>query len=153
MYKVFARKTKGYFTVEASMIIPLVVVLLGLIFYLTFYMYDRCVISQDAYIQAFRGTLYCGKESEDIEHKIRSETHDLYGKKYVGVEHLESDLRVERNSVTVEAVGIMAATHWKFTVQKEAERICPVDFIRKVRLAQKLKNTINANIEEENGNG
>ena len=35
------RKAGGYLTVEASLVIPLAVFLTGLIFYMTFYLYNR----------------------------------------------------------------------------------------------------------------
>lgn len=53
------RKAGGYLTVEASLVIPLAVFLTGLIFYMTFYLYNRCAASQDAYMLAFRGSA-CG---------------------------------------------------------------------------------------------
>ncbi|MDE7015528.1 MAG: pilus assembly protein, partial [Kineothrix sp.] len=44
------KKAEGYFTVEASLVMPLVIFLIGFIFYLTFYLYNRCAIAQDTYV-------------------------------------------------------------------------------------------------------
>lgn len=148
LQKVFFRKANGYFTVEASMLMPLVLSLIALIFYLTFYLYDRCVISQDVYILAFRGALQCGKGGADIEQYIQSESASKYGSKYIGVDNLESNVWTGDNSVAVEATGIMATTHWKFTARKEVERICPVEFIRKMRLAQRIGEKLEMNKEK-----
>ncbi|MGN0377113.1 MAG: TadE family protein [Suilimivivens sp.] len=52
------RCLKGYLTVEASFIMPWVVFLYLLIILCGFYLYDRCVISQDNYLLAFRGSRF-----------------------------------------------------------------------------------------------
>lgn len=48
------KKVKGYFTVEAVYLIPIILLLYILIILSGFYLYDRCVISQDCYLLAFR---------------------------------------------------------------------------------------------------
>lgn len=48
------KRTGGYFTVEAVYLIPIILFLYGLIIVSGFYLYDRCVISQDCYLLAFR---------------------------------------------------------------------------------------------------
>ncbi len=50
------RKFKGYMTLEASLIIPMVICVFVLLMYFTYYLYGRCVISQDSYIIAFRNS-------------------------------------------------------------------------------------------------
>lgn len=49
---------KGYLTVEASFIMPIVLVIYLLIILCGFYLYNRCVISQDNYLLAFRGSRF-----------------------------------------------------------------------------------------------
>lgn len=48
------KEIKGYFTIEAVYLIPMILLLYVLIIVGGFYMYDRCVISQDCYLLAFR---------------------------------------------------------------------------------------------------
>ena len=68
------KKAEGYFTVEASLVMPLVIFLIGFIFYLTFYLYNRCAIAQDTYVLAFRGSLCsnfcCEKSPEELKQFI-----------------------------------------------------------------------------------
>lgn len=52
------KSLKGYLTVEASFIMPIVLSLYLLIILCGFYLYDRCVISQDNYLLAFRGSRF-----------------------------------------------------------------------------------------------
>lgn len=52
------KKCKGYMTVEASFIVPIVLIILVLIVKSSFFLYDRCVMSQDGYLLAFRGSSF-----------------------------------------------------------------------------------------------
>lgn len=58
-------KTDAYFTVEAAFLIPVVLCLFALVIYLSFFMYDRCLLTQDSYQTALYGSER--KNSEDQE--------------------------------------------------------------------------------------
>lgn len=49
------KKWKGYFTVEASFILPLVLLLYLLIILAALFLYCRCMISQDNFLLGMRG--------------------------------------------------------------------------------------------------
>ncbi len=66
------RRFKGYMTLEASLIVPMVICVFVLLMYFTYYLYGRCVLSQDSYIMAFR-----------ISRNADAEVH-LNTKKYFG---------------------------------------------------------------------
>lgn len=48
------QRFKGYMTLEASLIVPMVICVFALLIYFTNYMYARCILSQDCYLLAFR---------------------------------------------------------------------------------------------------
>ncbi len=52
------KQLNGYFTVEASFVMPIVVFLYMLIIGAGIFVYDRCVMSQDMYLIAFRGSRF-----------------------------------------------------------------------------------------------
>lgn len=52
------KRWKGYMTVEASFIVPIVLIILVLIIKSSFLLYDRCVMSQDSYLLVFRGSSF-----------------------------------------------------------------------------------------------
>lgn len=157
-------------TVEASLIIPLAVFLTGFIFYMTFYFYDRCAAAQDTYLLAFRGSacgyygsgwsgIYgCDKSPKEIKKLIISQCNKQFGKKYIGIDKLVSTVQTDQKTVIVEASGRVAAAfteqllpqgHWEFYARGWAERICPADCIRKVRLAEKIADGVNRNVRIE----
>lgn len=47
---------KGYMTVEASLVMPIVLMLCFLILLTAFFLYNRCAVSQDLYLLSFRGS-------------------------------------------------------------------------------------------------
>ncbi len=56
------RKVNGYMTVEASLVIPLVLCIYVMIIKAGFWVYDRCVMSQDQYLLAFRSSNFTTSE-------------------------------------------------------------------------------------------
>ncbi len=81
------KQLKGYMTVEASFVMPLVLLLYLLIIVSGFYLYDRCVLSQDTYLIAFRTSrLTYGEEAvlDVIYGEMKEDVFDLqYAKKRV----------------------------------------------------------------------
>ncbi len=139
MFKKEFRKTGGYFTVEASMIVPAAVILCVLLIDLCFFLYDCCVCTQDAYLLAFRGSLCCGEEEKGIRQSV-TENDALKSKgKYINASDIDSRIDIGHRTVSAEVRGRVAATGWNFGAGWEAQRICPVDCIRKVRLVKKIK--------------
>lgn len=154
---------------EASMIIPLAVFVTGFIFYLTFYLYNRCVVSQDTYMLAFRGSacgyyggrsgVYgCRKDAEEIKRLVLSQCDEQFGQKHIGIDQLISIVKADKKSVSVEASGtittaflgqILPQKFWDFYARGQAERICPVEYIRKVRLAEKMADRVNGSAGAE----
>jgi hypothetical protein len=47
---------KAYFTLEASLIMPMVMLFTVMMIFLAFYSYDRCILEHSAYEAALRGT-------------------------------------------------------------------------------------------------
>lgn len=55
---------KGYFTVEAACVLPMVLGLYVFIIYVMFYQYDRCLAEQDVVISAIEGIEGVSEHSE-----------------------------------------------------------------------------------------
>ena len=69
-----SQKCRAYFTVEAAMVIPIVMGCIGMVCMLMFYMYERCVLDENAcralvwrlYVE---GSGYTDLTAEKIENK------------------------------------------------------------------------------------
>lgn len=139
----FKKRAKGYLTVEASMLVPLVVLLIALLLYLSFFLYNRCILTQDAYILAFRGSIQ--KEEREVQKYIEECSKVQFSKKYAGMKNIEKNIAVSNKKITVKISGV-TSNNWLIEKEAEAERINPAKVIRKIRLIKKAANKME-NIE------
>lgn len=132
---------------EAAMIMPLTIFLFCFLFYLTFYLYNKCIVSQDTYILAFRGSLCCDKEADEVRHYVLKQSAAQFGRKYLSLNNLISTVEADSKSVVVKASGrlntsftrkILRQQLWKLSIDREASRSCPVEIIRKTRWIKKI---------------
>lgn len=132
---------KAYLSVEAAFIMPVVLFLYLAIILLAVFLYDRCVISQDYYLLALRGSRFSAARENYAE--------VIYGKKGAGSLNREYLLdRMERknmtypfyrqekenivitdNSVVVSSKGFGG----KLEVEKKIKQENPMELIRKRR--------------------
>ena len=82
-------KLNGFYTVEASFIIPLVVMIFILIIYFTFYLYNHCIVKQAIYLAELRGQQLKNINTSRIENVVNEQMGVLldeqvyqYQKKY-----------------------------------------------------------------------
>ncbi len=80
---------------------PMVICVMALIIYFSFYLYGRCVISQDSYILAFRASLAW---DDDTTPGLYVEEHSgaVAGRKYFGSSFPGFDTAVSGKEITVE---------------------------------------------------
>lgn len=126
------------------MIMPLVILLTAFLFYLTFYLYNRCILPQDAYILAFRGSALCGKTQGEVTQYMEEDYKKQMGIKYIGLSGITKDMRADRKKTEVKLQGKIKLTGKAMTFEtlKTADRSCPVKLIRNVRLVKKLGNKL-----------
>ena len=88
-------------TVEASFLIPMVLCIIVIMLYTAFYLYDRCLFHQDAYLLCYRESIT--KEESTIQNKVESAKTDVFGKKYYALSSIETS--VNRNGRTIALSG------------------------------------------------
>lgn len=54
------KEAEAYFTVEAALVMPVVLCIFVMLLYLSFYLYDRCVLAQDCYVLSYRQSIEKG---------------------------------------------------------------------------------------------
>lgn len=134
------RMLMGSYTVEASLLFPMVVILCVLIIYLTFFVYDECSLWQSAYIAALRGgTSRAGQEKE--EETAGRTVRQLLKEQLLAAEHVEYEAHSDKRTVRV-LIGMnlrppvgkgMTADSWRLESKGEMERLRPVEYIRMCR--------------------
>lgn len=119
------------------MVMPLVIFLITLLIYLSFFLYNRCIFSQDAYILAFRGSISGGVEGNEIRRYIEDDIGKQLGSKYIGIRDLQKNITISRQEIRVR-MEVETGKRWKLEAVGEAHRNNPVEIIRGIRLAKKV---------------
>ena len=141
------KKSGGYMTVEASLIVSWTVFVFVFLIYLAFYSYDKCVLFQDAYAVCFRGSIQ--KDDDNVVPYINAHIQEQFGKKYFGTGEVHGS--VDRNGHVTSVTGecqvrvpirslftMYDKEGWKIRTQARAQIINPTHIIRKSRWVENL---------------
>lgn len=138
------KQMDAFFSVEAAMIMPLVISAILLAVGLFVFQYDRCLTEQDVAAQALKAAAVQVKTNEELTDKIQLQTAGLYRNKYVAWDIIMLDIKMKKG--IIEAVGEgelqFPVPGWNFWNGKniwnvragyKAHRLDPVSFIRNCR--------------------
>lgn len=92
----------GYFTVEAALIFPMVLLFMVMMIFLAFFSYDRCILEQSAYEAALRGTGNHIKSAQEAYSQVYEAAGRLVEEKLFAVHDFKYDVSVLGDFVTVE---------------------------------------------------
>lgn len=139
----FRKEKRGYMTIEATMIMPLIIVGIVFIIYVGFYLYDVSVIRQISYVAALRASRQTDFTSAQMEQYAKNQLKELIDKRLLAVETWRDEIKV--NSRTVR-ISVSAAVQmpfsgfisekldlWRIESEAEVTRINPVKYIRTLR--------------------
>ena len=89
-------------TIEATFVVPVAICVITLILYFSLYLYGRCVLSQDAYILAFRASMEKAEEfKDDPKAYVLEKATEKAGKKYFGSYFPSFEAEVRGKEITV----------------------------------------------------
>lgn len=134
-------KRNAYFTVEAALVLPIVIATLLFVIYMMLFQYDRCLLEQDLGAIALWGSLADAPDAETLEQKTQARLSQLYRDKYVAWRITGLDVNLEENRFCVEGAGQLTfpAPGWNFWSRENVwgahasygySRLSPVLFIR-----------------------
>lgn len=101
MKRFWAKWEPAYFTVEASLVLPMVMVFTVMMIFLAFYSHDRCILEHSAYEAALRGTGSHIKTAEEAETQARTAAARLVDGRLFAVRDFCYDIAVDADKVTV----------------------------------------------------
>lgn len=142
----YRRAVAGYMTVEASLIMPMVLCVYVILIYTGYFLYNRCVATQDAYVLCFRESIH--KDSALWSYPdgsiVREGEEDQVGDKYLALKSRNTTVSTERSiirysgegSVTPPLFGgsvIMPRDIWTFRYGMSARHTDPPLNMRKAR--------------------
>lgn len=139
-------KAEGYMTVEAAMVLPIVLSTILLVIYLMFFRYNRCLFEQDL------GILFVHAMSENLvemdiaELSVREKAMEIDWDKYLNFEKEQLNYAVENNCIVIEGTGLQTLfsmgqlfhdTNWKVWREYKGSSLEPIFVLRQIN---KLEN-------------
>lgn len=95
------KRESAYFTVEAALILPMVILFTTVMIFMAFYSYDRCVIEQSAYEAALRGTSNHFDSAQEAYEAAEMAAGRLVDQRLFAVNDLTHSVSVTADSVIV----------------------------------------------------
>ena len=96
------RRYKAYMTLEASLIIPMVICVIVMLIWGAYYMYNRAILSQDCYVLAFRASVKADAKRKVAPAEYVSEkASEQAGAKYFGATKPEFSAEASGKEVKV----------------------------------------------------
>lgn len=137
----------AYFTVEAALVLPLVIGSLIFTVFLFIFQYDRCLLEQDINRLTICAGTAAAENSEELEAIIHKITSEIFMDKYAAWKMNELQITVKGGKVNVRGGGYLTLplpewnffreeNEWGARTIRETLRISPADYIR---LCRKIK--------------
>lgn len=95
------RYEAAYFTVEASLILPMVMLFTVMMIFLSFYGYDRCILEHSAYEAALRGTHSHIRTAGEAQKQAQTAAGRLVDGKLFAIKDFSYDVSADADRVTV----------------------------------------------------
>lgn len=138
------KKFDAYFSLEASLLLPLIILGIWLIILTGFYLYNIHCIHQIASIGALRGAGMKRESREEIKQYVEGEIEKMIRERLVMMKEINYQVRVDTQNVEVKVEGTMnfpifsilrdRLKLWKISTDSRYKRENPVDSIRRMRL-------------------
>lgn len=136
---------EGYFTVEATLIMPIVLYVCVFIIYTGFYWYDRCLMKQDAYRAALAGSSIYRDDNQKVYNTVADTIARLAEDKYIATDYTIVITVQSKVNVTISGqiampfrglAKLLGKEKWEILENAESKCINPVVFIRMCRMLE-----------------
>lgn len=155
--KISGKFENAYFTVEASLIMPLVIGVILFIVMIGCYQYDRCLLAQDSYRMLLRAEQCSFADNQEIVQSMEAQAAQWYYDKYLFCRIHAQTAQVTHGSIQITSTGRFQAgisfpgvsrdaEGWKLSQESRVHRIRPE---RAIRLCRKLAALSEKNQKEE----
>ena len=140
----------GYFTIEAALILPLVMLFITTLIFLAFYSYDRCIMELSAYEAALSGTSNHIKDTKEAKKEAKEAAEKLIEGKLFAISDVSCEADADATQIIVSYSGkinmpfiswlgkYISDTDFSINVSKKAKRSCQTKIIRNCRVVNKL---------------
>lgn len=140
------RELKGSMTIEASLLMPLIVFLIWNVLYMSFFAYNQSCALQGNYCTALRTERHCKKEEKN---ELAEKKYELSVKERLVCADSAKEIEITNKNVAVTTSVTMHApgagffhSTWQGKQRQQADVWQPVTFIRLCRSAENILDVI-----------
>ena len=98
-------KLEAYFTVEAALVMPIVISCILFVVYIWIFQYDRCIMEIDTYAAAFSASKAEAEDNEERIYLTQKYLNEIYYDKYVAWNFDTANIKIVKESIYVEREG------------------------------------------------
>ena len=137
------KERSAYLTMEASLVIPIILGGIIFILYIGFYLYNFAIINQVAYIAALRGSQMKQASSSQVKNYVEEQVDELLSHQILAREDIEKEVNVSAGKIKVKIYTSMnplfaklmplQEENWEISGEAQVSRVKPIEIIRGVR--------------------
>lgn len=146
------KNNKGMMTIEACILIPIIIMVSLLVIWLGFFLYNKTLLIECAGIAAIKGSQMAEADNETLASAAAVRAEELLMQKTVAMEIQDIIVSVDHGAVTVKITGIMQVPEaiflmdiyqddrWEIHVEQTAERLRSCSILRTIERVRKAQN-------------
>lgn len=133
----------AYFTVEAAMVMPMVIGIQILLLYLLIFQYNRCLTEQDIAALSVRANTLVGEDDWTLLERMKKGAQGIYQDKYTTWENQSPVMELKKNRIKIEQEGRLrfpflndewsVENMWETNIAYEIKRVSPMKVVRNWR--------------------
>ncbi len=143
---------KGMMTIEACILIPIIIMISLLVIWLGFFLYNKTLLMECAGIAAIKGSQMAEADNEVLAGVAAARAGELLAQKTVAMEIQDIIVSVDHEAVTVKIRGVMQIPEaiflldiyqedsWEIYVEQTAERLRSCSILRTIERIRKVQN-------------
>lgn len=148
------RKIYGYFTVEATLIMPIVLFMMIFVISIAFFEYNRCILEEDIKILALRASNQWYYTPDEVLNELYQTQNDQEQGKMIAMNLDSATFEVDQKKISVLVEGktvtwlkgemdlISDNSRWNTQLSYKIERYNPSQFLKDCRKVEYIANRL-----------
>lgn len=136
--EIFQTVKKGSLTIETACLMPLILLVLMGVLYLSFFVHNRAWLTAAAYESALSGSMEGIRKEGQVYETARMRSEELANIGFFGAENLSTQTNVGKEvqvTYDLDTISSYGGLSWHLHTEGTAKIIDPVKHIRKIRSA------------------
>lgn len=145
------RDNRGMMTIEACILIPIIIMISLLAVWLGFFLYNKTLLMECAGIAAIMGSRMAEADNEELAGAAATRAGELLSQKTVAMEVRDITVSVDYGAVTVRITGVMQIPgaifltdiyqrdSWEIHAEQTAERLRSCSILRTIERLRKAQ--------------